>query len=113
MRDAVLSPPADPDDELCARAAWLYYGAGLTQARWRSGSACRASRRIGWSRGANRLGLVRVSVDAPVGACIELEDALRLKFGLRQCVVAPDLDDQAAAASIVGAVGRPVSAHGD
>jgi DNA-binding transcriptional regulator LsrR (DeoR family) len=94
MREAVLSPADDPDEELCARAAWLYYGAGLTQgevAKRLSVPSVKAHRLVAR---ANRLGLVRVSVDAPVGACIELEDALRLKFGLSQCVVAPDLDDQ-------------------
>ncbi len=93
MRDIVSSPPGDRDEELCARAAWLYYGAGLTQgevAKRLSVPSVKAHRLVAR---ANRLGLVHVSIDAPIAACIELEDALRSRFNLDQCVVAPDIDD--------------------
>ena len=42
---------------------------------------------------ANRLGFIHVSIDAPVAACVHLENELQRKFGLEQCVVAPELDD--------------------
>ena len=93
MRDVVTSPPGDPDDDLCARAAWLYYGAGMTQgdvARRLSIASVKAHRLIAR---ANRLGLVRVTIDAPISSCMELEKALKTKFGLDQCVVAPKIDD--------------------
>ncbi len=93
MRDVVASPPGDLDDDLCARAAWLYYGAGMTQgdvARRLSIPSVKAHRLIAR---ANRLGLVRVTIDAPISSCIELESALKTKFGLDQCVVAPKIDD--------------------
>jgi len=93
MRD-VVSPALDErDQELCARAAWLYHGAGLTQgqvAKRLGVPSVKAHRLIAR---ANRLGYIHVSVDAPVAACIDLEDALKRKFALEQCVVAPELDD--------------------
>ena len=42
---------------------------------------------------ANRLGFIHVSIDGPVAACVHLENELQRKFGIEQCVVAPDLDD--------------------
>jgi len=93
MRAVISAPSDDPDGELCARAAWLYHGAGLTQgevAKRLSVPSVKAHRLIAR---ANRLGFVHVSIDAPVAACVDLEDALRRKFGLEQCLVAPDLDD--------------------
>jgi DNA-binding transcriptional regulator LsrR (DeoR family) len=89
MRDIVASPPGDPDDDLYARAVWLYYGAGMTQgdvARRLSIPSVKAHRLIAR---ANRLGLVRVTIDAPISSCMQLESALKTKFGLDQCVVAP------------------------
>ncbi len=93
MRD-VVSPAIDErDQELCARAAWLYHGAGLTQgevARRLGVPSVKAHRLIAR---ANRLGFIHVSIDAPVAACVHLENELQRKFGLEQCVVAPELDD--------------------
>jgi DNA-binding transcriptional regulator LsrR (DeoR family) len=93
MRD-VVSPPLDErDEELCARAAWLYHGAGLTQgevAKRLGVPSVKAHRLIAR---ANRLGFVHVSIDAPVSSCIDLEDAIRHRFKLEQCVVAPELGD--------------------
>ena len=93
MRDVVSPASDDPDEELCARAAWLYHGAGLTQgevAKRLGVPSVKAHRLIAR---ANRLGFVNVSIDAPVAGCMDLEDALRRKFKLEQCVVAPELDD--------------------
>jgi DNA-binding transcriptional regulator LsrR (DeoR family) len=89
----VPPPPFDVEDDLCARAAWLYYGAGLTQgevAKRLNVPSVKAHRLVAR---ANRLGLVRVSIDAPVASCMQLEDALQLKYELRLCVVAPEIDD--------------------
>ena len=93
MRDTVSPPLDDPDEELCARAAWLYHGAGLTQgevAKRLGVPSVKAHRLIAR---ANRLGFVHVSIDVPVAGCMDLENALRRKFKLEQCVVAPELDD--------------------
>jgi DNA-binding transcriptional regulator LsrR (DeoR family) len=93
MRAVLRAASGDPDEELCARAAWLYYGAGLTQgevAKRLSVPSVKAHRLVAR---ANRLGLIHVSINAPVAACIELEDALRRRFKLDQCLVAPEIDD--------------------
>lgn len=89
----VPPPPFDVEDDLCARAAWLYYGAGLTQgevAKRLNVPSVKAHRLVAR---ANRLGLVRVSIDAPVASCMQLEDELQRKYRLRECVVAPEIDD--------------------
>ncbi|MGA2412283.1 MAG: sugar-binding domain-containing protein, partial [Candidatus Binataceae bacterium] len=93
MRAVLRAASGDPDEELCARAAWLYYGAGLTQgevAKRLSVPSVKAHRLVAR---ANRLGLIHVSINAPVAACIQLEDALRGRFKLDQCLVAPEIDD--------------------
>lgn len=93
MRDVVSPLLYDPDEDLCARAAWLYHGGGLTQgevAKRLGVPSVKAHRLIAR---ANRRGFVHVSIDAPVAACVALENALRRKFKLEQCVVAPELED--------------------
>lgn len=94
MHDSVrLRPDSVEDDDTAARAAWLHYAGGLTQSAVaeRLGlSTTRAHRMI--ARAA-RDGLVRVFVDAPVGACIRLEDDLSARYGLTTCTVAPDLGE--------------------
>jgi DNA-binding transcriptional regulator LsrR (DeoR family) len=89
----VLPPPIDTEDELCARAAWLYYGAGLTQGEIAKRLNVRTVKAHRLVARANRMGLVRVSIDAPVASCMRLEDELQQRYNLRQCVVAPKIDD--------------------
>ncbi len=74
MRDSVAPALDERDQELCARAAWLYHGAGLTQgevARRLGVPSVKAHRLIAR---ANRLGFIHVSIDAPVAACVHLEN---------------------------------------
>ena len=105
MRDVVSPPPDERDEELCARAAWLYHGAGLTQgevAKRLGVPSVKAHRLIAR---ANRLGFVHVSIDAPVSSCLELEDALLRRFKLQHCVVAPKLDDSSLPLRALGLAG--------
>jgi len=86
-----------------ARAAWLYYTGGLTQSEvgQRLGvSAVKAHRLIMSARNA---GLVRVTVHGSIGECIGLEAALQAKFGIAQCRVVLDLDDNGIAFRAIGA----------
>ena len=65
MRDSVSPALDERDQELCARAAWLYHGAGLTQgevAKRLGVPSVKAHRLIAR---ANRLGFIHVSIDAP------------------------------------------------
>lgn len=79
--------PSRLDD--AARAGWLYYVAGNTQDE--------IARKLGVSRqSAQRLvslavseRLVKVRIDHPIGACMDLADALTDRFGLDYCDVVP------------------------
>jgi DNA-binding transcriptional regulator LsrR (DeoR family) len=74
-----------------ARAGWLYYVAGMTQdqiAAELGVSRQRAQRLV--SR-AMAEGLIHVRLNHRIGACLDLEAALRDRFGLDRVRVAPDL----------------------
>src|SRR5260370_42707562 len=82
------------DHDLCVRAAWLHYGAGLTQsevAKRLGVPSLKAHRLIAK---ANREGLVRISIEGDIVECVRLEDRLRDRFGLQFCEVCPDLDEE-------------------
>jgi DNA-binding transcriptional regulator LsrR (DeoR family) len=94
MLDVMPKGPNSEDHDLCVRAAWLHYGAGLTQAevakRLRVPSL-KAHRLIAK---ANKEGLVRISIEGDIIECVRLEDKIRARFGLQFCEVCPDLDDE-------------------
>lgn len=76
---------------LAIRAAWLHFGAGLTQAEVaaRLGvSAAKAHRLVAF---ASQSGAVKVTIDGDVGDCIALEEQLSVRYGLETCQVVPDL----------------------
>ncbi len=83
-----------------ARAGWLYYVAGRTQdeiAAAMSISRQSAQRLVSLAM-AERL--IKVRLDHPISACLELADALREKYGLKHAEVVPS--DPAGASSTVG-----------
>ena len=91
---------------LAIRAAWLHYAGGLTQAA--------VAKELGVpSVKAHRLiaravqdGAVKVMIDGDIADCVRLEEALKGRFGLDSCEVAPDLGDETfpiRALSIAGA----------
>lgn len=84
----------DPDiatRDDAARAGWLYYVGGMTQDQ--------IAAKLGVSRQrAQRLvaramaeGLIHVRLEHRLARCLELEAALKAKFGLKRARVAPDL----------------------
>lgn len=83
-----------------ARAGWLYYVAGNTQDE--------IARKLGISRqSAQRLvslaiseRLIKVRLDHPIAKCLELAAALKQKFDLRFCEVAPS--DLASSSTTLG-----------
>ena len=86
--------PKGEEYDLCVRAAWLHYGAGLTQgevAKRLGVPSLKAHRLIAR---ANRDGLVRFTIEGEISECVRLEDAMRARFGLAFCEVCPDLDDE-------------------
>ncbi|MEX1662849.1 sugar-binding transcriptional regulator [uncultured Thioclava sp.] len=83
---------ATREDE-AARAGWLYYVGGMTQdqiAAELGVSRQRAQRLV--SRAVSD-GLVRVRIEHKIGACLELEAALRRRFQLQTVRVAPSLGE--------------------
>lgn len=81
---------ATPLDD-AARAGWLYYVGGLTQdqiARELGVSRQRAQRLVSRAM-AERL--IHVRLEHRISGCLDLEAALRRRFGLRLCRVAPSL----------------------
>lgn len=101
----------DPDISLAARAAWLHFVGGLTQAA--------VAKRLGVpSVKAHRLiaravdaGMVKVSIDGPMIECVELEEALCKRFGLKQAEVAPDLGEEGLPLRALGVAGARFLRH--
>jgi DNA-binding transcriptional regulator LsrR (DeoR family) len=84
---------ASRDLSLASRAAWLSFIGGCTQgeiARRLQVSPAKAHRLIAL---AQQQGLVKVFVEGEPADCIALEDALIRRFGLRSCIVAPNLSE--------------------
>jgi DNA-binding transcriptional regulator LsrR (DeoR family) len=86
--------------DMAARAGWLYYIAGNTQDE--------IAGKLGVSRQtAQRLvslavseKLIKVRLDHPIGACMDLADQLKQTFGLEHCDVVPS--DPASTSTTVG-----------
>ncbi len=78
---------------MAARAAWLHYAGGFSQAE--------VARRLGLNNlkahrlisKANKDGLVKVYIDGNIGECIALETELCARHNLQTCQVVPDIDD--------------------
>src|SRR5580658_2013000 len=86
--------PNSEDHDLCVRAAWLHYGAGMTQsevAKRLGVPSLKAHRLIAK---ANKEGLVRISIEGDIVECVRLEEKMRARFGLQFCEVCPDLDNE-------------------
>lgn len=97
--------PNSEDHDLCVRAAWLHYGAGLTQsevAKRLGVPSLKAHRLIAK---ANKEGLVRISIEGDIVECVRLEDKMRARFGLQFCEVCPELDDEALPLQTLGLAG--------
>ena len=83
-----------------ARAGWLYYVAGRTQDEIAAsmGISRQSAQRLVSLAVAERL--IKVRLDHPIAACLELGEALRARFGLRQVEVVPS--DPAGTSATVG-----------
>ncbi|TFL16221.1 sugar-binding transcriptional regulator [Jannaschia formosa] len=95
----------DAEQSLSIRAAWLHYVGGMRQAE--------VANRLGVpSVKAHRLiaravaeGAVKVSIEGDIIECIELEQALCLRYGLSTCEVSPDLDEEGLPLRTLGLAG--------
>ena len=100
----------EPDDwttYLAIRAAWLSFVGGCTQGEIAARlevSPAKVHRLIAY---AQRAGHVRFHIEGRPLECLEYEEAFSRRFGLNNCIVAPDLgagaNDEAAAIRSVGA----------
>ena len=80
---------ADRKRDQAARAAWLSYVSGLTQdeiARRLNVSRMAAQRLLAF---AAQEGMVKVRIDHPIAACMELGERIARRHGLRFCEVVP------------------------
>lgn len=95
------------DDEtgMAARAAWLHYAGGLTQAEVakRLGLTSLKAHRLIMK--ANQDGLVKVYIDGEVSECMELEQALITRHKLAYCEVVPDFDPEELPLKALGIAG--------
>ncbi|AYD02342.1 sugar-binding transcriptional regulator [Neorhizobium sp. NCHU2750] len=83
-----------------ARAGWLYYVAGRTQDEIAAamGISRQSAQRLVSLAVAERL--IKVRLDHPIAACLELAERLRHKYALRQAEVVPS--DPSGSSSTVG-----------
>jgi DNA-binding transcriptional regulator LsrR (DeoR family) len=97
--------------DLAARAAWLYYVVGNTQDELASklNVSRQAAQRLVASAVAE--GLIRFRIDHPIRACLELAEALRLRFPLHYVEVVPGDADQDGVVGLGGAAARQLEAH--
>ncbi|PJF10048.1 sugar-binding transcriptional regulator [Pseudorhodobacter sp. MZDSW-24AT] len=81
--------PTPQDD--AARAGWLYYVAGMTQDQIAAELGVSRQRAQRLVAKAMADGLIHVRLNHRIGACLDLESALRDRYGLGRCRVSPSL----------------------
>lgn len=92
----------DEKKDLIIRASWLSHVEGLTQAEVgeRLGVTRRSVNEM--LREATETGLVRVTFNSSAAECVELEQALREAFGLKDAVVALSPEDEQLIPAVLG-----------
>lgn len=89
-------------DQAKARAAWYYFVGGLTQQEIadRLGmTRLRVNKLVGQARAD---GSVRIEIKSPIAECIELEQKLATRYGLKDCVIVPSVPDNADQQRVIG-----------
>ncbi len=101
----------DEEERFQVRAAWLYHVEGLTQGRIAEQLGVTRVRVNRALQVARQNGVVRVAIHSRFAPCLELEAALKARFGLREASVAPGPGDPANVQAVIGAeLGRYLSA---
>jgi DNA-binding transcriptional regulator LsrR (DeoR family) len=90
LRSALVT---DEDAALAARAAWLYFAGGQTQAEIAKRLNVPNSKAHRLIARASREGLIRVFVEGPIAGCVALEEQLKGAFRLGHCEVVPNVDE--------------------
>lgn len=96
---------ADEERSLAIRAAWLHYVGGLTQAKVAKRLGVPSVKAHRLIARAVSLGAVKVNIEGDIIECIELENALSLRYGLETCEVAPDLEEEGLPVRTLGLAG--------
>ncbi|MGI3168064.1 sugar-binding transcriptional regulator [Pseudooceanicola sp. C21-150M6] len=93
MARAIAEDKDGSTRDLAARAAWLSLVQGLTQDQIAQelGISRQRAQRLVARAGAE--GMVRVRIDHPIAECLELERALKTRYGLERAWVAPRLGE--------------------
>ena len=84
---------SDEEAILAARAAWLYFAGGQTQAEIAKRLNVPNSKAHRLIARASREGLIRVFVEGPIAGCVALEEQLKTDFKLGHCEVVPNIDE--------------------
>lgn len=92
-------------EDLCVRAAWLHYGAGLTQGEVavRLGVTNAKAHRL--IARANRRGIVQVRIEGEISSCFALEEQIARGYALDFCQVAPNLGEEGLPVKALGLAG--------
>src|SRR5579871_6084408 len=93
------------NDDLCVRAAWLHYGAGLTQAEVAERLGVTNAKAHRLIARANRLGIVEVRIGGEISTCFALEQQIARRYRLDFCHVAPDLGEEGLPLKALGLAG--------
>ncbi len=100
------------DAQAMARICWYYFKEGQTQeaiAQRLGLTRKRVNRVLNDARGN---GFVQITINSPVGACVELEEGLVRGYGLLRAIVAPSPEAGGDVRAVVGAAaGHYVSEH--
>ncbi len=95
----------DEEAALAARAAWLYFAGGKTQAEVAELLNVPNTKAHRLIARASRDGLIRVFVEGPIAGCIALEEALKQQYALTTCEVVPNVDEGALPLRTLGIAG--------
>lgn len=100
---AAADPASDDNtDHIRARVAWYYFAAGMTQQEiaGRLGiTRLRVNKIVGQLRND---GSVFIDIRLPLVGCVELEEKLKARYGLKDVRVVPSVDDAAVAQRLIG-----------
>jgi DNA-binding transcriptional regulator LsrR (DeoR family) len=103
-------------EQIKTRVAWLYYVEGMTQDEIVIQTGLNRSRVLRILSAARQDGTVQIRVTTNLSRCVELERALRQRWGLTEAIVIPEPQNPEHITSILGAelgayLSRAVASH--
>jgi DNA-binding transcriptional regulator LsrR (DeoR family) len=104
--------PGSTDTALLARVCWHYFKEGQTQEEIARRLGLTRKRIIRMLNEARARGLVQITIDSSVSACVGLEARLVESFKLRRVIVVPSPEPNVDVRTIIGAAaGQYISEH--